>query len=249
MTEQELLAQLRDVHLPEQPGWWPPAIGWWVLALVLTTLLAAALLFWRRWRANAWRRAALREHHRLQSAGASMATVRALSVLMRRVALRVEPRQNVASATDQQWLQTLDRIGNTRDYTNGVGGLLAVWPYRNITTIPANELAGLFSLTRATVQRATKPRPNSPSSMNQRPSGHGAGPQSALNQTALPPGENNQGNSKQGNTKQSSITQSSTKQSNNGHAPRGGSQAAADTQASGNMRTPPAPVTPGAPRV
>lgn len=167
MTEQELLAQLRDVHLPEDPGWWPPAIGWWLLALLLTVVLVAALFLWRRWRHNTWRRAALKEHHRLLSADASVDTVRALSVLMRRVALRVEPRQSVASATDQQWLQTLDGIGHTRGYTEGVGRLLTVWPYRNITTVPADELAALFRLTRSTIQVASVSRPaNSSNTLN-----------------------------------------------------------------------------------
>ena len=31
----DLLQQLRDIHLPVEPGWWPPAPGWWFLALLL----------------------------------------------------------------------------------------------------------------------------------------------------------------------------------------------------------------------
>ena len=35
MDSEELLAQLADIHLPLAVSYWPPAIGWWVLVLVL----------------------------------------------------------------------------------------------------------------------------------------------------------------------------------------------------------------------
>ena len=34
------LQQLKPLHLPPDPSWWPPAIGWWVLLLVLVILTA-----------------------------------------------------------------------------------------------------------------------------------------------------------------------------------------------------------------
>ena len=39
---------LRDIHEPLAPSWWPPAPGWWLVALVL--LAAVAWGGWRRWR-------------------------------------------------------------------------------------------------------------------------------------------------------------------------------------------------------
>ncbi|MGK2926033.1 MAG: DUF4381 domain-containing protein [Lysobacterales bacterium] len=39
----QLLARLRDIHGAADPGWWPPAPGWWVLALLLLLALALAL--------------------------------------------------------------------------------------------------------------------------------------------------------------------------------------------------------------
>ena len=35
--------QLRDIHLPAEPSWWPPAPGWWLLAILLM-----ARVWWAR---------------------------------------------------------------------------------------------------------------------------------------------------------------------------------------------------------
>ena len=155
MTEQELLAQLRDVHVPESPGWWPPAIGWWLVGCLLVALILGVIFWWRRWRAEAWRRAALREHQLLSAGNPGPQSVRALSVLMRRVAMKAEPRYKVASATDQEWLSVLDRMGQTHQYTDGVGRLLTVLPYREMSAdSPTDQLTSLFKLTKQTIEQA-----------------------------------------------------------------------------------------------
>ncbi|MEM7564901.1 MAG: DUF4381 domain-containing protein, partial [Pseudomonadota bacterium] len=42
---------LRDIHLPSESLWWPPAPGWWVLAfliLVVAVMLPRIMRWWRR---------------------------------------------------------------------------------------------------------------------------------------------------------------------------------------------------------
>ena len=42
MNEPDPLAQLRDIHSPEAIPVWPPALGWWLLALM--ALICAILI-------------------------------------------------------------------------------------------------------------------------------------------------------------------------------------------------------------
>ena len=54
------LDQLRDLHTPPPPGLWPPAPGWWLLSILALGLFLALVWYGlRRYRRNAYRRAAL----------------------------------------------------------------------------------------------------------------------------------------------------------------------------------------------
>lgn len=176
--EQALLQQMNDIVTPGQPGWWPLAPGWWVLAIICVVLFVL-LYLWRRKKTRRqqqlrWRDSALAEHEKLS---ANLLTVNEeeysvheglaqLSVLMRRVALAVLPRKQIASQTDDQWLTTLDSIGKTDEYTQGVGQILLRMPYRERQNIAARDIEHLLELTKETIltadkavlQRETQPR-------------------------------------------------------------------------------------------
>jgi hypothetical protein len=96
------LDRLHDIVPAPAVPWWPPAPGWYVLAGLL--LLVGALILIRlvaRHRANAYRRAALRELERANDA-ATIATI------LRRTALAVAPRSEVAGLHGGAWLDWLE---------------------------------------------------------------------------------------------------------------------------------------------
>lgn len=106
---------LRDIHLPEAVSWWPPGLGWWLLPPLLGAVLWIAWRLGRNWRARRragkLRRAALRELDTVaadyRASGDARLAVAAISVLLKRFALSVAPREQVAALTGQQWLQWL----------------------------------------------------------------------------------------------------------------------------------------------
>lgn len=60
MIPPEVLQQLNDIRTPPAAGPWPPAPGWWVLAVIILSALAIiAWLGWRHYRRHAPRREAL----------------------------------------------------------------------------------------------------------------------------------------------------------------------------------------------
>lgn len=91
------LNNLRDIALPEAPGLWPFAPGLWA-CIGLASLLGIALVWrvWNHWRRNRYRRAGL-----LLLANAS--TNYEVSVLLKRVALAVYPREHVAALHGDAW--------------------------------------------------------------------------------------------------------------------------------------------------
>jgi hypothetical protein len=128
---------LRDIHLPDAVSWWPPAYGWWLLALVL------GVLVWMAWRlARSWparrslaqvRERALKEletvEARYQAAGDARAAVAAMSVVLRRVALSLAPREEVAALTGERWLRWLAQRCDAPDFPVA-GRVLAHAPYQ-----------------------------------------------------------------------------------------------------------------------
>ncbi len=102
----DLIGRLVEPASPPPVSMMPQTAGWWVLLGLL--LAALALLAWRalrRWRQAAYRRAALAA---LADAADDPAVI---SSLLRRTALAVWPRAEVAGLAGADWLGFLERTG------------------------------------------------------------------------------------------------------------------------------------------
>ena len=135
-----LLDRLAPIPEPPAVSLWPQTAGWiWVgffFGIGTIWLIRMAMI---RWRANAYRRAALREI----AAADGMPAV--LAEILRRTALVAFSRSEVAGLHGGDWLEFLDRSGGasrgaeSRAFRDGIGSRLARAPYDSEASWSAQE--------------------------------------------------------------------------------------------------------------
>ena len=97
------LSRLEDIVVPDPAPWWPLAAGWYVvIGLGLLGLAVFGFRAWRRWKADAYRRAALAE---LSSAS----EIGQIATILKRTALGAFPRREVAGLTGDAWCEWLEQ--------------------------------------------------------------------------------------------------------------------------------------------
>ena len=151
------LDQLRDIHLPEAIGFWPPAPGWWLLALltiIAVTLLSQRII--RHKRRQRYRKQALQQLTRLQHYKQQpVEYLQKINTLIKQTAITAQSRlshgESVSHLSGRRWLQYLDKSSNNNDFTEGLGKLLAEGPYRS--NIDDANLDGLEQITRQWIKQ------------------------------------------------------------------------------------------------
>jgi hypothetical protein len=170
---------LRDIHLPGLIAWWPPALGWWILAAALLAGVIALALYYRRGR---HRRAALRSvrkvHTALEQGAEPVACLQRVSTTLRRFAMTTADAQSVAAlrAVDgvaerassdevagmigERWLRYLDGRWQRDEFSRGLGRLLLAAPYARPGGVDRHHALDLTALCAEWLkaQRARAPR-------------------------------------------------------------------------------------------
>ncbi|MGD0958560.1 MAG: DUF4381 domain-containing protein [Methylomonas sp.] len=138
---------LKDIHLPEAIGFWPPAPGWYMLAVLLPALAVLSIWAFKRARRKTVFKSAgqmllaIKQDNSLDG----LQTLTALSAWLRRVAISTAPRENVAGLSGAAWLAYLDSRLPDAPFSQGAGRCLAESQYRRAAPEDI-DLDALFTL-------------------------------------------------------------------------------------------------------
>ncbi|MCW9046935.1 MAG: DUF4381 domain-containing protein [Gammaproteobacteria bacterium] len=138
---------LRDIHLPDAVSWWPLAIGWWLLpllVLLITFAIYKLIKYKKQNRKIAYKKIALNELKNLRlhykNNDNSVELIRAISALLRRIALSYLPREDIASLTGEQWIKQLNNLCSQNIFTDEIALQLESAPYMPQSNIDNKKL-------------------------------------------------------------------------------------------------------------
>jgi hypothetical protein len=157
---QTALRTLKEIVIPAPVSWTPQAWGWGLLASVLLAgVLVALILAIRRFRANAYRREALRMldeiDRRLRDPLTRTQALGDLAFLLKRTALAAWPRQSVAALSGNAWANFLQEQCDV-EAGHALERLVDDFEYRSTevrTGLPTNVCDALVEAARRWIER------------------------------------------------------------------------------------------------
>lgn len=164
----DLLQQLRGLAEPAAPGFWPPAPGWWLLAVLALTALVWLV------------RAARQQHRKGAPARFARSQLAALAVrfkrgelqqadyidevnaLLKRVAFTGALAESARRAWGEPWLILLDTATHSTDFSNGPGRVLGADRYQapSSDTFEPDRFAALVSQAASALSKRAQINPS-----------------------------------------------------------------------------------------
>lgn len=149
------LEQLEPLIAPPAISWWPPAPGWWLLALLLPALLWAAIRLFNRLRHNATkpvteapldplRQAALNELEQLRKPYDGVDAgpwLQQLNAILKRLCRERYPQSHSHTLSSRAWLAFLDSRCPAAGLTRWM--ILVEGAYRPRCSLDDKAIAGL----------------------------------------------------------------------------------------------------------
>ena len=123
---------LRDIQLPDAVSWWPLAMGWWLLLLVMVVSILGGYWVYKK----ITRKTAVKSAQKIllaikhTTSDDHLDTLKQLSACIRRVSISLDSRPQAASLIGEEWLSYLDQSMDGMPFTKGVGRYLSDAPYR-----------------------------------------------------------------------------------------------------------------------
>lgn len=134
---------LAGIQLQDPPGFWPLAIGWWLIIFSLIALLVLWLVFVRKVsfklslsparKSPSARKEAIKKLNRMTAKDG----VGEITELLRQAAMTYYPREKVAGLVEDQWLRFLD-LGLPTEHRNFIN-LADYWMTANYSGTGVDE--------------------------------------------------------------------------------------------------------------
>ena len=153
--------ELRDIHLPDGSLWWPPAAGWWLLLMVIAMLLYIAPKLYRWVRHKTLKKRSIGTFDQISEQYREHADQRQLiadlSVLLRRVMMAYQGREQTAGLTGKEWIKQLTGLVDRPCFSEEQLQLLSRGQYAREVNV---DVEALLKSCKSWINSLPRSRPN-----------------------------------------------------------------------------------------